>query len=856
LSAARTSGAFLVWRVLVHSQLREQPGRLCITVLAIALGVALGAAVYLVNSAALNEFGLATKRLVGEADVVVRGPREGFPESLFTDLARDPAVRLASPVLELEVALPGSRDTLEVLGLDPFRAAALQPALIAEVEAGALELFQPDAIMLSNAAALERGLKRGDSLRILVGNTPRALRVAGVLSEGAYGQPLGVMDIASAQWVFERLGRLNRIDLRLNPGVDVESFRAGLKRRLPAGTLALAPQVERDRAVTVTRAYRVNLNMLALVSLWTGAFLVFSTQALSVLRRRRALGLLRALGATRGELELALIGEGAILGLAGSLIGVLLGALSAAALLRLLSGDLGNGQLHAAGAVFYAAPSSLLVFLAIGTVVAGAGAWLPARAAARRPPAQSLKGGDLDPGAAAVRGWVAGAALLAFGALLATLPAVRGLPLFGYAAIAALLFGAVLLVPVLTVRILRLAPRSGRVVPDTALAQLKDNIGFSTLSLASIIVSFSLMVAMAIMVYSFRVSFDHWLGKLLPADLQLREPLGNDTAYWSPGEQAAVAAIRGVARAEFRRARPLLMDPSRPAVTLIARRATPAEAAAELPLMRSLPVEPLGAAGRGHGAAAPAATPVAAPAWISEAMQDLYGYRLGDPIDLPLGGRMQRFTVQGVWRDYARTFGAVVITRSDYIAATGDRNANEGSLWLDAGTTAAAAEAALRAALGGAPEILTSTALREKSLKIFDRAFAITYSLEIIAVLIGLMGVSFAASSTALARRAEFGMLRHLGMLRRQVIGMLASEGVLMSVFGVAYGLALGMGLSLVLVFVVNRQSFNWSIDLAVPVWQLMLLSAILIAAAAVTAVWSGRAAMSQEAVRAVREDW
>jgi putative ABC transport system permease protein len=434
----------------------------------------------------------------------------------------------------------------------------------------------------------------------------------------------------------------------------------------------------------------------------------------------------------------------------------------------------------------------------------------------------------------------------------------------------------VLLVPVLTVRILRLAPRSGRVVPDTALAQLKDNIGFSTLSLASIIVSFSLMVAMAIMVYSFRVSFDHWLGKLLPADLQLREPLGNDTAYWSPGEQAAVAAIRGVARAEFRRTRPLLMDPSRPAVTLIARRETPANAAAELPLIRSLPVGPLGAAGRGpgrgHGAAAPAATPVAAPAatpvaapaatpvaapaWISEAMQDLYGYRLGDPIDLPLGGRKQRFTVQGVWRDYARTFGAVVITRSDYIAATGDHNANEGSLWLDAGTTAAAAEAALRAALGGAPEILTSTALREKSLNIFDRAFAITYSLEVIAVLIGLMGVSFAASSTALARRAEFGMLRHLGMLRRQVIGMLASEGVLMSIFGVAYGLALGMGLSLVLVFVVNRQSFNWSIDLAVPVWQLMLLSATLIAAAAVTAVWSGRAAMSQEAVCAVREDW
>ena len=151
---------------------------------------------------------------------------------------------------------------------------------------------------------------------------------------------------------------------------------------------------------------------------------------------------------------------------------------------------------------------------------------------------------------------------------------------------------------------------------------------------------------------------------------------------------------------------------------------------------------------------------------------------------------------------------------------------------------------------------MTSTALRERSLQIFDRAFAITYALEAIAVIIGLTGVSFAASSTALARRAEFGMLRHIGMLRRQIVGMLASEGILTSAFGVAYGLALGTALSLVLVYVINRQSFNWSIDLAIPAWQLALLSLTLIAAAAITAIWSGRAAMSQDAVQAVREDW
>jgi putative ABC transport system permease protein len=246
------------------------------------------------------------------------------------------------------------------------------------------------------------------------------------------------------------------------------------------------------------------------------------------------------------------------------------------------------------------------------------------------------------------------------------------------------------------------------------------------------------------------------------------------------------------------------------------------------------------------------------PVWISEALQDIYGYEPGSRIVLPLQGQNRPFTVAGIWRDYARSAGAAVITRKSYVQATGDDTATEGSIWIDGHRSTASVEAALRAcfARGDLPEVMTSNAIRERSLQIFDRAFAITYALEAIAVIIGLTGVSFAASSTALARRAEFGMLRHLGMLRRQIIAMLASEGILMSLLGVGYGLTLGAGLSLVLVYVINRQSFNWSIDLSVPYWQLAVLSITLIAAAAITAIWSGRAAMSLDAVRAVREDW
>ena len=837
-----SSAALAAWRILFVSQLREQPGRLLIIILVIALGVALGTAVFLVNSAALNDFGLAAKRLVGEADIMVRGPREGFPEALFVELARNPAVRAASPVLELEVAVTGHSETLKVLGLDAFRAATLQPELMAEVGANLFELFQPDSIYLSSSAASALQLSRGGRLEVIVGSRSKSLNVVGVLSQAAYSQSLGLMDIASAQWLFDKIGKLNRIDLQLAEGTDVEGFRAKLASTLPPGVMALAPRVERDRAASATRAYRVNLNMLALVSLWTGAFLVFSTQSLSVLRRRRTLALLRTLGLTRAQLQRALVGEGATIGMAGSILGVVLGALTAALVLRLLAGDLGNGQLRDAAPELSGVGWPMLAFFVIGTAASSVGAWLPARSAARQAPARGLKGGDVQYASSRRYGWRAGTALLVCGSLLALLPPIAGLPLFGYLAVATLLFGAILWVPALTVNALRALPHTRRVVFDTAIAQLRDSVGLSTLSLASIIVSFSLMVAMAIMVYSFRISFEHWLGKLLPADLQMRVPYGNDTAYWSAAEQAALAATPGISRSEFRRTRSLLLDPTRAPITLIARGADPNAALAELPLIKG---------------AERVADTVLNPVWISEALSDLYGYKIGDRIALPVAGE-HTFTVAGVWRDYARPFGSVVMSRQTYLAASGDTSATEASLWLEDGAAPGPVESSLRRRLsaGDSAEIVSSSALKERSLRIFDRAFAITYALEAIAVIIGLTGVSFAASSTALARRAEFGVLRHIGMQRKQIIGILACEGFLTSLIGVLYGLLLGAALSLVLVFVVNRQSFNWSIDLAIPTWQLALLSAVLIAAAALTAVWSGRAATAQDAVRAVREDW
>jgi putative ABC transport system permease protein len=843
---------WLLWLRLAGSQLRERPGQIALIVLAIALGVALGAAVYFVNSAALNEFSLATRRLVGEADLIVQAAPEGFDERLFGALARDPAVSTASPVLSQTLALDeplvtapraaGQSATLELLALDPFRASALQPMLMAAIGGELMRLLAPDAVILSSAAAEALHLHAGEQLRVMSASGPRALRIIALLPAEAYAQPLALMDIASAQALFGALGRINRIDLRLRPGIDVERFRSELAAQLPPGVVALRPQLQRERAVAATRAYRVNLNMLALVALMTGAFLVFSIQWLSVLRRRGQLALLRALGVTRGELQGALLLEGALIGAAGSLLGVFTAGLVAAFALRRLEADVGGPLSAITSARFAAEPLPMLLFFALGTLTACIGAWAPAREAAQRAPARALKAGDAQDAVRHISTTPAALLLIGGGALLAYLPPIAGLPVLGYVAVAALLLGSVLLAPPLMRLLLARVPRMQRVVFDTALAELRGNVGLSAVSLASIIVSFSLMVAMAIMVHSFRVSFDAWLARMLPADLELRVAAAGNGTSWSADAQQRIAALPGVARTTFQRWRQIYLRPEQPPITLIAREGTAQTIQATLPLVGN------------------AALPATAPpyAWISEPVEDMYGYRRGDVLRLPLDGHVQSFVVAGVWRDYARPGGAVVIERSRYVALSADRSASAGSIWLRDGADLERVEAAIEAqfAHGEAPQMMATPALRERSLMIFDRAFAITYALEAIAVAIGLVGVGMTSSSRALARRAQFGMLRHIGMRRRELLGMLASEGFFLSGLGVAYGLALGSVLSLVLIYVINRQSFHWSIDLIVPWWQLIMLALALMAASVTTAALSGRAVMGADVIRAVREDW
>src|SRR6266705_3495508 len=765
-----------VRRSLLLAPLSQHKGGLALSVLAIALGVALGYAVQLINQAAINEFAAAVQTLSGEADLAVRGPRAGFDESLYPRLARLPEVAVASPVLEVEARLPGRREALRILGLDLFRAARIQPFLSAGDGGERLDFLRPDRIFLSAAASESLGLKKGDALSVQVGLSVLSLQVAGVLGE-ARRQRFAVVDIGAAQAIFLRSGFLNRIDLRLRPGADAERLAGRLRAEMPPGILVERPDADLERSGALSRAYRVNLNVLALVALFTGGLLVFSAQALAVVRRRAQLALLRVLGMTRRELVAMLLAEAAVVGAMGALAGIALGHASAAFVLERFGAELGGGYFRGLAPSPVLDWPALALFFSLGILAAVLGSLAPALEAAAAEPAPALKAGDEERALARLQPLWPGIAVLLAGAALTQAGPVGGLPLFGYGAIALLLIGTVMLMPRIAVLGFRVAPLLGPVSTRIGLAQLRGAPGQAGVSLAAIVASVSLMVSMAIMVASFRQSLDEWLVQMLPADLYLRTGLGGETAFFSPSDQREISALRGVRRAEFLRSQRLTVAPARPPLTLLARAV---EAEGRLP--------PL--VGEAY-ARKPGDPP---PVWVSEIAADLYDWRPGAVIEIPLGGRAARFTVAGVWRDYARQQGSALIERYDYVRYTGDASANDVALWLESGVNADGVrrEIAERIAGGVNLEIIEPGEIRDISLRIFDRTFAVTYALEAVAVIIGLFGLSSSFGALVLARRREFGMLRHIGVTRGQIGAMLAAEGALVSALGLAVGVGLG----------------------------------------------------------------
>lgn len=816
-----------------------------LSLLAIALGVALGLAVQLIHGAALDEFGRGSRLLAGEADLQVIGGADGFDEALYFTLAARSDIAAASPLLEIEAKLPGRTDTLKVLGIDLFQAAQVQSGLLPRPAppADRLAALEEDALFLSAAARRQlETLIVDDVLTVQSGLVRRPLRIRGELPGVEQGQALAVMDIAAAQRQFDRLGRLSRIDLRLADGTDRAAVRTALQAVLPAGLGLRAPEAAGGELGALSRAYRVNLTMLAAIALLTGGFLVFSTQFLSVARRRREFALLRALGMARAQLLRGLLAEGAAVGLAGAVLGIVLGHALAALAFRVLGGDLGAGYFQGVTPHLSWQGAGVAAYLALGIAAGLAGTLLPARAAARIEPARALRAGEGEAALAlqARPRWRGAAVLLALAAALCGLPSLAGIPVAGYVAVLLVLAAAILALPGAAAAATRTLGRGRDAVGRLARARLAAAPGQAVVAGAGVVASVALAAAMAIMVSSFRGSVDDWLTRVLPADLYLRASGSQASGFIDEAALDRIARTPGVGTLDTVRAIGLRLEDGRPPVTLIARAV---RGGWGLPLV--------------EGSLTPAADAGQTLAWLSEAVADRLGKRIGDTIVLPLAGRQTPFMVAGIWRDYARQQGAIVVERSVYRALSGDTRINDVAIRVSPGVSPGEVAGRLREALGAdLVDIALPAEIRRVTLTIFDRTFLVTYLMEAVAIVIGLFGIATTFAALATARRGEFAMLRHLGLTRGEVGRLVACEGALTAASGVAVGLAAGAAIAWILIAVVNRQSFHWSMDVSVPFAALGLFALTLVLlAAAVANIAAGRA-MRGAVVEAVKEDW
>ena len=841
---------------LLVSAFKAQPGRWLIAGFTVALGIGLAVAIHTVNRSALNEFGRALDLINGQASAQLIMPTGDFPDTLYDAVAARQAelgIRAISPVFER------TTQSIRVLGLDIFQAGRVTPALMPSVSEGqSLQLFDPNAIFLSATALNSLNLAIGDSLTLSFEGKKETVQIAGLVP-GASGQSLAVMDLGAAQWRLDGLGRLSRLDIQLEDGRSFNQLADALAKSNLG--LLLVTADDRDRRMSnLSRAYRVNLTVLALVALFTGAFLVFTTIGFSVLRQQTQLALLSVLGAGRNWLFAVVLTQAALVSAIGGVIGIGFGLAMAAVLLRVLGGDLGAGYFSSTVPPLDLDPSALFGFWFLSVVVGILAGYFPARAATTRAPMQQLRAGAgeriLKP---MVRGrWAMVFAIVSV--VLAFMPAMDGLPIAAYASIAFVLFTGIAMTPML-VRYCFLGfkrwisnqdARSHSPALILAVWRLAQAPASAAGLIAGVVAALALTVAMVVMVASFRDSVTQWLDQVLPADLYAslsRSDLNQELIH-DPRLVDGISAVPGIARVEFTLQQKIVFRVDRPEVALIARPVPLARASEVLPLTGDLVAQT---------ATTSAPLPVV---FVSEAMADLYGWKPGQVHVLPSTTSAKQpisVWVGGVFRDYGRQHGAIVIDIANYQALTQDQRRTDIALWLKSGSNPSVMLETLRSQFPQFKdmEFRSSANLRALSLTIFDRSFALTYALEVAALLVALFSVAAGFAGQALLRQKEFALMEHLGQSAQERTEWLTYESGLLLGLAAIWGTVLGLIMSQLLIHRVNPQSFGWTMETSIPIIALTVLALSLVLLGIAAAVWTANRNLNPKRLSlALREDW
>ena len=841
-----------LFRTFILRRIREEKLRALATVLGVALGIAVVLAVRMANQSSVRSFETALETVAGKTSLEIVGSGSGLREERLLELDWLEQFGQISPVIEGEARASfrsGDREWLKILGVDILRDETFRDYRLVRFAGRQqspaprefLELLSdPGAIVLTRKLARRHNLDPGSGLDLDIGDRRETLTVRGLLLDRgparALNGTLALMDIAAAQWLLGRLGRIDRVDLRLKPGISIDQAEAAIAARLPEGLTVQRPSRRGRQVEKMLEAFHFNLTALSHIALLVGLFLIYNTVSLSVVTRRQEIGILRAAGGSRRQVAGLFLAEAGLLAALGCALGVLLGGWLARGALRLTGSTLDRLYIRSAAEPVSLGPEHLVLAFAVGIPLALLAALVPALEASRVSPTEAVRGADRVESRFRLswrQRWLP-PTLSALAVGFACLDSVDGIPLFGYAACLATVFAVAFLVPV----VLHFSGRAGSrltrrwtgVEARLANANLSGSIPRISISVAALAVSLSMVTAITIMIGSFRETVQYWVEQTLRADLFVA-PATRSNVYsessLSPEVVREVAANPGVAA----------VDPFAGfVIDYQGRRVLLGSGDFKVHLDRSGLL--IKAPRQGRSAVRAAIGNDAAV--VSESFALRHRKAVGDRLVLNTDRGRRDFRVAAVYYDYSSDQGIVVLDRSTFRKYYGDRPPRSLAVYLKEGLDPERVRADILEALPPESRVFvhTNASLKAEVLRIFDNTFTITYALEIIAVAVAILGVATTLVTLILDRKPELALLRWAGAEQRQIRKMVVIEAALLGAVSQGLGVVAGILLSLILVFVINVQSFGWTIQFHLPAGFLLQSSLLILLATALSGIY------------------
>ena len=834
----------LVFVTLAFRHLASRPLRTALTVAGVGIGVAATLAMSLANHTIFDAFQRTVTHVAGEATIHIAGAEDRLDERLLEGIRAHPDVQSLHPFIARSVLLETDDGTtrsslvwgLDLLDLVNEEAGAWRDARRPESSREAFSLaplLEDDALFVGRDLAASLGVGLGDRVTVRVGSRQFDATVRGVWRfsrrAGRWGS-FAAMDMAAAQVHLARLGRLDGVDLVTTPGVSVDRVMRELQDRLGPSVLVSRSSQRNGQVRHMLTSFQLNLTTLSAVGLFVGMFLVYNAVGFSVVQYRREIGILRAVGMLRRQIGLLFLGEAVIIGAVGGSLGAVFGsglahwltALEAETVLELYGMETSGAPVFSP---LVAAGGCLL-----GVALSVVGALGPCREASRTAPARALAPGQYEThrrhhGRPHIQWTVLAVAALGAAGLLSLPGPVNGLPLFGYAAAFCVLLGCALLAPLgihlLGVVTSACVPASSGV--RLAVDQIAASSGRNSVTLSAFLVGIAIVVGVGVMVASFRETVEQWIDQTFMADFivapheELLDPHQQEKARGlSPDAIRRAVNVPGVAAVDpYRQVR--VQAGSAP-VALVARDLSLHAERSQYLFVGGESSRRLRRTIAEHGVV------------VSEVLARRLGVGVGDVLALPTAVGSKDFTVFGVFYDYATDGGKVVLDRSLYRKWWGDETATVLGIYLEPDANPSRVRHDLQQALAPlAPvAIVANHELRADVLAVFDRTFRLTHGLEGVAVIVGLLGILNTLLTTVLERRREFATFRAIGASRGQVRGLVVRESLCLGLVGLCLGLLGGLLLAALLIYVINTQSFGWTIQMMVPARP--ILTAVLIA--------------------------